>query len=355
MQAAVINQYPGSASTATRLLALFEEFCDRPKAQFRALVGFASASGFRRLEVGLARFLSKGHSFYCIVGIDLGGTGREALQYLIDLKREYTNRVDARVFSVGNNQMIFHPKVYWFDGADEKVVVVGSSNATVGGLDHNFETSIEIRLNDADDVLANEFDVLWMTYSTPLPPLEPSNLVTVDRRLVGLLGHDSPPTDSRLNLVHPLAGVPVPPTRRRTSRPVSTGSAPRSRELIMDILTETRATQVQLPTEVLESFFGASRVGTKTVRLRQVLNGNIVKEDMRPIINFRNNTHRIEIDGVRGVPRPLIVRFTKRLGRPARIDYELILRPSVEYRRLDALLNDSGVRRRSDARRWLLR
>src|ERR1022692_3337157 len=50
-------------------------------------------------------------------------------------------RSDARVFSAADNKCIFHPKVYWLDSDERKVVVIGSANATVGGLVHNLEAS----------------------------------------------------------------------------------------------------------------------------------------------------------------------------------------------------------------------
>lgn len=354
VRASIINQYPKQDSTADRLGALLADFSGQKSAQFRALVAFASEAGLRLLEPGLRRFLDGGHRVFWIVGVDLGGTGREALEFLYNLKREYSGRVDARVFSAGDNRSIFHPKVYWLDAGDRRVVVVGSANATKGGLSGNFEASVQLDLEPVtDEEVLEELDFLWMSYSSPLPPLLANNLLEIDRTLIRRLSHDHPPTDGRPGLPHPLRGLVHPPPRRsmapspRARRPEQ---ARAGRELIMEILQETRQTQVQLPVEVLTSFFS----GVDEVRLRQVRRGIVVKSDVRPIIHLPNNTHRIEIDAIRGLPRPQIIRF-RRPNRSVAVDYEIVLKDTKEYRELHELLSERGHRTRRGARRWLLR
>jgi hypothetical protein len=85
----VINQYPSQDSTVDRLGGLLSDFSGLAGAQFRALIAFASEAGLRMLEPGVRRFLDSQHSIFWIVGVDLGGTGREALEFLYKLKREY--------------------------------------------------------------------------------------------------------------------------------------------------------------------------------------------------------------------------------------------------------------------------
>lgn len=354
MRVSIINQYPAQDSTADRLGALLTDFSAQASAQCRALLAFASEAGLRMLESGLRRFLDSGHSIFWIVGVDLGGTGREALEFLYSLKREYVGQVDARVFSTGDNRSIFHPKVYWLDAGDRKVVVVGSANATAGGLSQNFEASVQLDLEPlTDEEVLEELDFLWMSYSSPLPPLMTENLLEIDRSLIARFSHDHPPTDSRPDLPHPLYGI-VRPAPRRLRAPSSRGRplahAPVRQELLMDVLEETRQTQVQLPVEALPSFFG----GADNVRLRQVRRGVIVKSDIRPIIHLNNYTHRIEIDAIRGLPRPQIIRFSRSSRSAAVVDYEVVLKGTKEYRELDQLLSERGRRTRRGARRWLL-
>jgi HKD family nuclease len=355
MRASVINQYPRQDSTAERIGALLTDFSAQESAQFRALTAFASEAGLRMLEPGLRRFLDSGHSIFWIVGVDLGGTGREALEFLYDLKREYAGRVDARVFSTGDNRTIFHPKVYWLDAGDRKVVVVGSANATAGGLTHNFEASVQLELEPVtDEEVLEELDFLWISYSSPLPPLLTENLLEIDRSLIALLNHDHSRANGRARQPHPLRGLVRSPPRRPAA-PSPRGRRRRharaGRELLMDILQETRQTQVQLPVEVLPSFF----VGADDVRLRQIRRGVIVKSDVRPIIHLGNNTHRVEIDAIRGLPRPQIIRFHRPGRSAAVIDYEVVLKGTREYRELDQLLSERGQQTRRGARRWLLK
>lgn len=353
MHASVINQYSRQDSTADRLGALLTDFSGQVSAQFRALIAFASEAGLRMLEPGLRRFLDSGHSIFWIVGVDLGGTGREALEFLYNLKREYAGRVDARVFSTGDNRSIFHPKVYWLDADDRKVVLVGSANATAGGLTHNFEASVQLDLEPVtDEELLEELEFLWMSYSSPLPPLLAGNLLEIDRSLIARFSHDLPPTDGHPQQPHPLRDLVSPPPRRPPT-PSSRGRGPAraGQELIMDILQETRKTQVQLPVGGLPSFF----VGADSVRLRQVRRGDIVKSDVRPIIHLDNNTHRIEIDAIRGLPRPQIIRFRRPGHSAAIVDYEVVLKGTKEYLELDQLLSQRGQQTRRGARRWLLK
>lgn len=364
MRASVINQYLTQDTTAACLDRLLREFAARPRAQFRGLVAWVSAAGLRLIEPALRHFLDAGHSVFWIVGVDLGGTGHEALQFIYDLKRAYpAGRVDARVFSTGDNQSIFHPKVYWLDSNDRKVVIVGSANATAGGLNRNFETSLELEVEPlVDDVLLEDLNFLWVSYSSPLPPLTAANLLEIDRNIIQRVGHDQPPTDARPHQAHPLHQL-IPAhgvrlmrgrgaRRRRRARPRA-AIRRRQRQLVMDILQETRQTQVQLPVDALTSFF-VPPGAPDSMELRLRRRGQVVKFDVRPIIHLGNNTHRIEVDAIRGLPRPQIIRFTRIGGRTNAVEYEVILKGTREYDELDQLLTAEGRQTRQGARRWLM-
>lgn len=362
MRLSVINQYPDLEATGPRLQTLIGEFAARPKAQFRCLVAFASEQGLKQVEDCILDFLRRGGSVYFIVGVDLGGTSREALERLLSWKRAFPKRVDARVFSTADNATIFHPKVYWFDSAERRVVVVGSANATGGGLFRNFEVSLEMELEAAVDSDAFEdLDFLWMTYSSPLPPLSEENLLEVDASLASRLKSGRAPTDGDARLPHPLAGLKqrgaaksTVPTKSRMPTKKATGSAAKAVELVMDILEETRQTQVQLPVGALP-FFKAQPEQRQTVTLHQVFRGSVVKSDLRPFIHLDNNTHRLEIDAIRGLPRPQIIRFWRAFGDPRHVFYEVLLRGTTRFAQLDLLLQNQGTQTRAGARRWLVR
>jgi HKD family nuclease len=363
MRISIVNQYLEQATTGARLSTLLNNFSGQPNAQFRVLVGFASRAGFQLFERPLRHFLDCGHSTFWIVGVDLGGTGREALEFLYSLSREYPGQVDARILTVGDNAVVFHPKVYWLDSQVQRMVLIGSANATAGGLGQNFEVSAEIEVEpEANDELGEQLDHLWISYSSPLPPLTPAHVLPVDLRLIGRLGPDLPPTDARPALPHPLRGL-VP--RVRLHRPARSGARARigtgtghrwlpnaGRELIMDILHETRGTQVQIPVEAFGTFFDMRR---SSITLRQRIAGAVVKEDRRPFIHLANKTHRIEIDAIRGLPRPQIIRMWRDRHLPGVVDYQVVLRGTRGYAELDRLLETEGERTRQGARRWLAR
>jgi HKD family nuclease len=361
MRISIVNQYLGQATTGARLSTLLDNFSSQPNAQFRVLVGFASRAGFQLFERPLRHFLDSGCSTFWIVGVDLGGTGREALEFLYSLGRQYPGQVDARILTVGDNAVVFHPKVYWLDSQDQRIVLVGSANATAGGLAQNFEVSAEIEVEPgADEELGEQLEHLWISYSSPLPPLTPAHVLPVDLRLIARLGPDLPPTDARPALPHPLRGL-VP--RVRLHRPARSGATrietaaqrwlrTADRELVMDILQETRRTQVQIPVEAFGTFFDMRR---SSVTLRQRIAGTVVKEDRRPFIHLANNTHRIEIDAIRGLPRPQIVRMCRDRRLPEVVDYEVVLRGTRAYAELDQLLDAEGEQTRQGARRWIVR
>lgn len=359
MRLSLINQYPGRETTGTRISELLNHFSDQPKAQFRILVAFASGAGLELLGPPLRQFLDRGRSTFWIVGVDLGGTGREALTFLYDLHRQYPRQVDARVLSLADNRTVFHPKVFWFDSDTQRVVVVGSANATMGGLKQNFEVSTELELrSDEDSEVSKQLDYLWMSYSSPLPPLSSDHLLSIDEQLISCFGADQPPTDGRSELQHPLRGmVPrIKPPRKRSSpdqRKFGSDSLNKlgDRELVMQVLAETRETQVQFPVETFNQFFDKRR---KSIVLRQRRDGDVVKIDRRPFIHFKNKTHRIEIDAIRGLPRPQIIRMWRSEDTPGVVDYEIVLKGTKAYTEWNQVLHKRGQRRRRGARLWLV-
>jgi hypothetical protein len=363
VRTSIVNQYLEQPTIGARLSTLLDNFSQQPNAQFRVLVGFASRAGFQLIERPLRHFLECGCSTFWIVGVDLGGTGRDALEFLYSLSRQYPGQVDARILSLGDNTVVFHPKVYWLDSQVQRMVLIGSANATAGGLGQNFEVSAEIEVEpEVDEDLGEQLEHLWISYSTPLPPLSPAHLLPVNPRLIAALGPDLPPTDPRPALPHPLRGlVPRVHLHRRVRSGARTRAVTRAgyrripnadRELVMDILQETRGTQVQIPVEAFGTFFDMRR---NSITLRQRIAGTVVKEDLRPFIHLTNNTHRIEIDAIRGLPRPQIIKMWRDRNLPGVVDYEVVLRGTRTYAQLDRLLETEGQRTRQGARRWLAR
>lgn len=99
---------------------------------FIGLVAFASISGVRTLIpfIKTAKPNYKDLTFF--IGVDDNGTSKEALQTLID------NEIPTYIFHT-QSAMIFHPKVFLFEGKNWTRLVIGSTNLTTSGLFMNVE------------------------------------------------------------------------------------------------------------------------------------------------------------------------------------------------------------------------
>lgn len=110
---------------------------------FTGISAFASESGV----YGLAQYLNTARSNFknlnLVVGVDLEGTSKEALEEILALN------INGYIF-YQKEQPVFHPKIYLFEGAKEFRLIIGSSNLTRGGLFTNVESSVMIEFNSSD-------------------------------------------------------------------------------------------------------------------------------------------------------------------------------------------------------------
>jgi HKD family nuclease len=110
---------------------------------FTGISAFASESGV----YGLAQYLNTARSNFknlnLVVGVDLEGTSKEALEEILTLN------INGYIF-YQKEQPVFHPKIYLFEGAKEFKLIIGSSNLTRGGLFTNVESSVMIEFNSSD-------------------------------------------------------------------------------------------------------------------------------------------------------------------------------------------------------------
>lgn len=111
---------------------------------FCAFVAFASTSGIYNIEEQLIRFQKKGGNIRIYLGVDLFGTSKEALLRLIEL--EIPTYI---VYSP--NAIVYHPKIYAFEGQHKNFVIVGSSNLTASGLFQNVEASVCLESREGDE------------------------------------------------------------------------------------------------------------------------------------------------------------------------------------------------------------
>lgn len=103
---------------------------------FAAFVAFVSVDGLNQLKNSIESFSkAKDRKIKFFIGVDLHGTSKEALEFL--LKLPVTTYV---VYSP--NKIVYHPKIYSFEGKDKNMVIIGSSNLTLSGLFQNMEASL---------------------------------------------------------------------------------------------------------------------------------------------------------------------------------------------------------------------
>ena len=116
------------------------------------------------------------NSLSLIVGVDQEGTSREALTQILALD------LSSYVF-YQNEPPIFHPKIYLFEGANRKSLIVGSSNLTARGIFGNIESSLLIEFeNDDPDGVRLLTDL--KTYFTGLFQLNDPNLFRLTTALI---------------------------------------------------------------------------------------------------------------------------------------------------------------------------
>jgi HKD family nuclease len=116
------------------------------------VVAWARFGGLHRLTPELEAFAARGGQSRIIAGIDEGGATRPGLLMAI------------RLFTVpyvfhDKGARTFHPKIYLAESGSEARVLIGSSNATAGGLFSNYEANLEARFSipaeEADPALVD--------------------------------------------------------------------------------------------------------------------------------------------------------------------------------------------------------
>lgn len=387
MQISFINQYAGENLHLNVINQLLDS---QNYHSFRSLSAFVTIGGLSSIQRSLYTYLSNGNELNWIIGIDNNITSKEALLHLRALKEEFPEQVNIKIFSAGSIRNIFHPKLFIFENDEEFVVINGSANATAGGLLRNFEISTQISLskNDlCDQSVINELNGIWDSYNTPLSPMTPENLLDLNSETVTeIINQESTrseiPTSNYIRPSHPLQEYSrgqeinnnitnniIEPNHEERDLSTNNGEQTSTthttqtelveieinedlpRILIMDILNETRQTQVQLPIGVVNRFF----TDLNSNLLYYLNNGVMELEDARPIVVLEHNdTRRIEIRQIRDRQRPLIIRFSRIDFYQNRFVYELIDQSNPEFSLLNNLLATNGNQTRSGSRRWLI-
>lgn len=145
----LVNQ-PLDGQIGQKIIDLLESG-EYDKANF--VVAFAQSAGVQSLKEALSRFRASGGDVKICVGIDLGGTSKEALVELLKVSDELS------IFHSVTPQT-FHPKIYYLQGQTQQRMIIGSSNLTSGGLWTNVESSVIVDLSGDSDTSVNARDRL---------------------------------------------------------------------------------------------------------------------------------------------------------------------------------------------------
>jgi hypothetical protein len=356
------------AITGASLFLELQQWCKNGAGQkrdvLRIMSAFASGPAVEALEPFFDVFLSDGNFIDIIVGIDRNGTTRDAITRLYELQQSYATQLRSRVFHAPSNLAIFHPKLYLHRAGDRLSAIVGSGNLTLGGLGHNFESlflyrDISARSNEAMQLLN-----AWTMFADPDPPLKKQFLRTLTRdyarKLIRTL-----PSFSLIEGQNTRNGV------RALWKPISTIHLPRSRApvqkavrvpnkqirafLLIDVLTETRQTQMQLPLAVVEEFFGLARNEEGDIQLSQIRSGHITQPIERRIVKSSGKQQtrlmrRLEMPQIAGRARPLAAIFLRLARR--HFAMAVAARQTANYRVINRLLSKYGQQPEYAKRRY---
>ena len=110
---------------------------------FIGIVAFAINSGLSEILPYIQDYKEKFKKITFYIGVNDQVTTSEALQSLIE------NQIETYIFY--NEEKLFHPKIYMFEGQVRNKIIVGSSNFTKPGLfNSNIESSVNIDFNSSD-------------------------------------------------------------------------------------------------------------------------------------------------------------------------------------------------------------
>lgn len=138
---------PTSDNTAGNII--IESLSDDQFKSFNAFVAFVSIAGLNNILGQLTAFKEREGQIRLYIGVDLNGTSKEALDKLLELDIE-----SYIIFSPNN--IIYHPKVFAFEGDDASRALIGSTNLTERGLFQSIEASVRIDFSN-DDEAGTEF------------------------------------------------------------------------------------------------------------------------------------------------------------------------------------------------------
>jgi HKD family nuclease len=146
---------PKNENTVGNILAT--SFGENKFDSFTGLVAFASYAGVNKLVPSINIAKKKYEKLNFFIGVDDNGTSKDALEELI------RNEIETYIFHT-QSAMIFHPKIFLFEGKNWNRLIIGSTNLTSSGLFVNVEgaISLDFRPSDAQGIkIINQFKLYF--------------------------------------------------------------------------------------------------------------------------------------------------------------------------------------------------
>lgn len=265
------------SSVAVELMRLFQ---DTAYNSFTGIVAFASRDAVSALSPYISTARTQGWEVKIVVGIDQGGTSKQALDEIETLGvRSYIYHINHP-----GNSVIFHPKIYLFEGADKYAAIIGSNNLTTNGLVRNAECATLIRGSKEDSFYTQLYSYwagLFNLSDTALRPItrafidELSEHGLVPNEKVRSNRHDSAAHDSEasplsapfeVGRVQRLPQGFSPKSRRHPQTPVESSTLDYSADTDYEVLiaeiprSGDRWKQVNVKESIFREYFGATSV-----------------------------------------------------------------------------------------------
>lgn len=199
--------------------ALIDSLADDTFHTFKCLVAFASYSGVTGLTSNINDSRQHINTTRVVVGIDQLGTSKEALEALLDWK------VDTFVFNT-KTSIIFHPKIYIFEGDLNVKIIIGSNNLTQTGLSQNIEGSIEVSFTKNEEQGIKLLEEITKYYDPILNDshanLEPLSSELIER----LVNEGKVPTEAQRRAQHNKNQTENAPNEREEEKTIIFPSIP---------------------------------------------------------------------------------------------------------------------------------
>lgn len=219
--------------------------------ELKIMTATTSREGVLTVESQLRDFCNEGGSVQVFIGLGLGPEP-EAIRTLRDIQDDYPGLVSIHLVETGSQAGLFHPKVYWFHGDESDLAIVTSANWSDRGFTESIEATTVLRSDSSEsstpayvDELRTAFHTLSSLgagdeWATLYPPMETvlSELESESR------DHTMPRVSQEIDL----SGIDI---ENDSLWPLSR-TAP---ELVLDVLGESRVTQLVPTHEVWDRFF----------------------------------------------------------------------------------------------------